>query len=61
MSTLSPQDVTQKLQAWSEGDKDALAELLPIVYDELLLTDGSIPPGSPFLPRKLETQAFGRG
>ena len=35
MSTLSPQDVTQKLQAWSEGDKDALAELLPIVYDEL--------------------------
>ena len=26
-----------------------------------LLTDGSIPPGSRFLARKLETQAFGRG
>jgi RNA polymerase sigma factor (TIGR02999 family) len=35
MSILSRQHITQKLQAWSEGDKQALDELLPIVYDEL--------------------------
>lgn len=35
MSALKPQEVTQKLQAWSEGNSEALDELLPIVYDEL--------------------------
>jgi RNA polymerase sigma factor (TIGR02999 family) len=35
MSVSSQQDVTQKLQAWSEGNRDALDELIPIVYDEL--------------------------
>src|SRR5262252_10044206 len=28
-------DVTALLQEWSNGSKDALTELLPIVYDEL--------------------------
>ncbi len=34
MSTL-PVPVTQMLVAWSEGDEAALAQLWPIVYDEL--------------------------
>ncbi len=28
-------DVTQLLQSWSHGNRQALAELLPLVYDEL--------------------------
>jgi RNA polymerase sigma factor (TIGR02999 family) len=35
LSTLSPRELTQKLQAWSDGNGEALDELLPIVYDEL--------------------------
>ena len=35
MSVFSPQEVTAKLQAWSDGNSDALNELLPVVYDEL--------------------------
>jgi RNA polymerase sigma factor (TIGR02999 family) len=35
MRTPSPQDVTQLLLAWSEGDQDALAKLMPLVYAEL--------------------------
>jgi RNA polymerase sigma-70 factor (ECF subfamily) len=31
----TPQNVTQLLIAWNGGNKDALDELLPIVYDEL--------------------------
>jgi RNA polymerase sigma-70 factor (ECF subfamily) len=31
----SPHDVTQLLQRWREGDKGALDELTPLVYDEL--------------------------
>lgn len=30
-----PSDVTQWLQEWSRGDKDALEHLAPMVYDEL--------------------------
>ncbi|MBL8151700.1 MAG: sigma-70 family RNA polymerase sigma factor [Blastocatellia bacterium] len=30
-----PGDVTEKLQAWSRGDQSALAELIPMVYEEL--------------------------
>ena len=30
-----PHNVTQLLMAWSHGDKDALAHLMPLVYDEL--------------------------
>src|SRR6185369_14346037 len=30
-----PQDVTQLLRAWSEGDSQALAALTPLVYEEL--------------------------
>jgi RNA polymerase sigma-70 factor (ECF subfamily) len=30
-----PQQVTALLHAWSEGDEQALQELIPIVYDEL--------------------------
>lgn len=35
METDSPRDVTQLLIAWSEGDKDALNRLMPLVYQEL--------------------------
>lgn len=35
MSTTSPQDVTQILLNWQEGDADAPAKLMPIVYEEL--------------------------
>ncbi len=30
-----PIEVTQLLQAWGEGDRDALDQLMPVVYDEL--------------------------
>ena len=30
-----PGDVTQLLLDWSNGNKEALAELMPVVYDEL--------------------------
>jgi RNA polymerase sigma factor (TIGR02999 family) len=35
MTSLSPQDVTQLLQAWSRGDSSALEKLTPLVYKEL--------------------------
>jgi RNA polymerase sigma factor (TIGR02999 family) len=31
----APQNVTQLLIGWSEGDKEALDKLVPLVYDEL--------------------------
>ena len=37
MTTPSGQPVTQLLQRWSEGKRDALEELMPMVYDELRL------------------------
>lgn len=33
--TTSPQDVTQLLAAWRDGDQEALDKLMPLVYDEL--------------------------
>jgi RNA polymerase sigma-70 factor (ECF subfamily) len=35
MQTHSPKKITQLLVAWGEGDKSALEELTPLVYDEL--------------------------
>lgn len=35
MTTPAPKDVTQLLHDWSNGDKEALDRLLPLVYDEL--------------------------
>ncbi|HEX8180935.1 MAG TPA: sigma-70 family RNA polymerase sigma factor [Pyrinomonadaceae bacterium] len=35
MNTPSPQDVTQILKDWSDGDDDAPVKLMPLVYDEL--------------------------
>jgi RNA polymerase sigma factor (TIGR02999 family) len=35
MTTPSPQSVTQLLRAWSRGDQSALAQLTPLVYEEL--------------------------
>jgi RNA polymerase sigma factor (TIGR02999 family) len=35
MSSVSPQHVTQLLADWSHGDDAALAELTPLVYEEL--------------------------
>lgn len=32
---MEKQDVTKLLDAWGEGDQRALAELMPLVYDEL--------------------------
>jgi RNA polymerase sigma factor (TIGR02999 family) len=35
MPSVSPQDVTELLAQWSDGDDAALAELTPLVYEEL--------------------------
>jgi RNA polymerase sigma factor (TIGR02999 family) len=35
MTRPSPKDVTQLLLAWSDGDRAALDQLIPVVYDEL--------------------------
>jgi RNA polymerase sigma-70 factor, ECF subfamily len=35
MSTPAPQEVTQLLIAWSNGDQESLDRLVPMVYDEL--------------------------
>ena len=35
MAQTSPQEVTQLLLAWSEGDKTALKKLIPVVHGEL--------------------------
>ncbi|MGE0362413.1 MAG: ECF-type sigma factor [Vicinamibacterales bacterium] len=34
-SETAPDDVSALLRAWTDGDRDALARLTPIVYDEL--------------------------
>ncbi len=35
MTDRPPHDVTQLLQAWSDGDQAALEKLMPLVYGEL--------------------------
>ena len=35
MSDADPQDVTQMLKRWSDGDAEALEQLTPIIYSEL--------------------------
>jgi len=35
MGTHSPKEITRLLIAWSEGDESALADLTPLVYEEL--------------------------
>jgi len=35
MAAPSPQDLTQLLVAWSNGEQDALDQLIPLVYSEL--------------------------
>jgi len=35
MATTSPQEITQLLVAWSQGDEAALEKLTPLVYQEL--------------------------
>ena len=35
MSDSDPGDVTKLLQAWSQGNTDALNELIPVVYNEI--------------------------
>jgi RNA polymerase sigma factor (TIGR02999 family) len=35
MATHSAKSMTASLRAWSEGDREALEELMPMVYDEL--------------------------
>lgn len=50
------QDVTELLNAWSQGDREALDRLMPLVYDELrklaVITcnpNGPAPPCNPLL------------
>ena len=35
MAKRSPEGVTQLLEKWSQGDEEALGQLMPLVYDEL--------------------------
>jgi RNA polymerase sigma factor (TIGR02999 family) len=35
MSTAAPNEITQLLLAWSQGDRSALDRLIPLVYEEL--------------------------
>jgi RNA polymerase sigma-70 factor (ECF subfamily) len=35
MTTHSPKEITRLLVAWSDGDESALAQLTPLVYEEL--------------------------
>ena len=35
MATRSSEGITQLLKKWSEGDEQALDQLMPLVYDEL--------------------------
>jgi hypothetical protein len=35
MTLPTPLEKTQLLRAWSEGERDALERLMPVVYDEL--------------------------
>ena len=35
MATRSPQGITQLLERWSQGDEEALDQLMPLVYGEL--------------------------
>ena len=35
MATRSPEGITQLLERWSQGDEEALDQLMPLVYDEL--------------------------
>ena len=35
MTTHSPQEITRLLVAWGDGDESALADLTPLVYEEL--------------------------
>jgi RNA polymerase sigma-70 factor (ECF subfamily) len=35
MMTPTPEEVSQLLRAWSNGDQDALDKLMPLVYEEL--------------------------
>ncbi|CAN5210947.1 hypothetical protein BH10ACI1_BH10ACI1_15310 [soil metagenome] len=37
MAENPPQDITQLLQAWSDGSREALDAIVPLVYDELRL------------------------
>jgi hypothetical protein len=35
MTTYSPKEITRLLVAWGDGDESALADLTPLVYEEL--------------------------
>jgi hypothetical protein len=35
MKEFSPQEITQLLQSWRGGERDALEQLVPLVYGEL--------------------------
>jgi ECF sigma factor len=37
--TPSPEEVTQLLVAWSNGDQSAFDKLVPLVYEELRQSD----------------------
>ena len=62
---MDPQtDITRVLQAAREGDSEAAAELLPLVYDQLRSLAASrmrgIPPGQTLQPTALVHEAYAR-
>jgi RNA polymerase sigma-70 factor (ECF subfamily) len=57
-------DVTSLVRAWSQGDRDALEQLLPLVYDELRRIAGRYikgeRPGHTMRPTELVAEAYVR-
>jgi RNA polymerase sigma factor (TIGR02999 family) len=60
--TGSPRDVTELLLDWSNGNKEALAKLMPLVYDELRRLAGGYlrrePPGHTLQATALVHEAY---
>ncbi len=54
MTEVPAPEVTQLLQAWSEGDERALEKLMPLVYNELhRLARRYMAVNAPVIPCKL--------
>ncbi len=63
-STTNSHDVTRLLESWSSGDRQALSDLLPLVYDELRRLAASYmrleAPGHTLQPTALVHEAYMR-
>jgi RNA polymerase sigma factor (TIGR02999 family) len=64
MQTLSSNEITRLLRRWSQGDRDALDQLMPAVYEELHKLAGSYlrheRPGHTLQPTALINEAYMR-